>query len=129
MTATNDAVTAGPTTEPLAELNVTGHLADAPATIAAGLREVADWLDAHPELKRLEMSFALVKLDAKERDDLALLARALGDRATEKLVYGDEVRIGATFDGDVDVYAAVPVKKLNPTVPVVPKYRPILSKP
>lgn len=98
-------------------------------TVAQSLRDVADWLDAHPEIAA---THAFVPVRAATREDLETLARALGDRAAERMAYGDDVEIEGVFGGTPDrydgvrVYGQVPVAKLA-GAPVPPKYRPILS--
>lgn len=96
-------------------------------TVAQSLREVADWLDLHPEMG---VQHAFVSVTATEREHLEALAAALGDRAQENETYGPGVEIrgefggGAAFGG-VQVYGSVPLAKLA-DAPVKPKYRSIL---
>jgi len=89
-------------------------------TIAQGLREVADWLEAHPEIAP---RWAFVSVEATEREHLETLAAGLGDLATES-VSGQTVEIRGKFAGGVDVFGTLPLSKLA-RVPV-PAYRSIL---
>lgn len=94
-------------------------------TLPETLREVAAWLEAHPEVK---VTYAFVPVDALERADLERLATDLGDRATERLGYGDMVTIEGHFGdphGGVRVYGNVLVKHLTVEL-APPKYRPII---
>jgi hypothetical protein len=106
---------------------------EAPAglTVADGLREVAAWLDRHPEVTP---DHAFVSMIARSRGDLETLADALGGRAEERaLDYGNPVveirgRFASNGDtlGGVQVYGQVPIKTLAGT-PVQPKYEPIIK--
>jgi hypothetical protein len=92
-------------------------------TVADGLRAVADWLDLHPEVSP---RYAFVPVNASEREHLESLAAALGDRATEREIYGPDIEIAGEFPGGVRVYGQVPLKRLA-SEPVKPKYKPILK--
>lgn len=99
-----------------------------PTTVADTMREVADWLDAHPEITARR---AFVPIEASSREDLEALAAALGDRARERLdsISGVEIdgRFGIDSDafGQVRVFGQVSVHVLADE-PVKPQYRPIL---
>lgn len=95
-------------------------------SLADTLREVADWLDAHPEVAA---SNAHVWVRATERGDLEALARALGDRASEK-ASDRSVEIDGTFGAEkswegVSVGGSLPIEKLV-DAPPVPQYEPII---
>lgn len=84
---------------------------------ADALRQVADWLDEHPELGR---AFARVGITAAERGDLERLAAALGDGAKEH-----DTSTHVHIEGDVagvGIYALLPIAKLTGR----PEYQPIL---
>ena len=98
--------------------------------VIAGLREVADFLAAHPELPKA--CYALVSLRSQydgwgtppARETLTALAVALGDRATER--GGGAPLIDGRFSGDVRVCAEAKVSELRdePVAPV--EYEPII---
>jgi hypothetical protein len=97
-------------------------------TVADSLRQVADWLDEHPEIA---VRHSFVSIATYEREHLEVLAAALGDRAREREVYGPDVEIRGTFGsgsefGGTQVYGSVPIAKLT-GAPVKPEYRPILA--
>ena len=98
------------------------------ADVIRGLREAADWLEAHPEVRA---GHGFVSMRANDRGDLERLATALGDRAEERAVHGD-VEIGCTFGSEgrfdgVRVYGQMPIRKLA-GAPVTPEYEPILGE-
>ncbi|HET6867721.1 MAG TPA: helix-turn-helix transcriptional regulator [Solirubrobacteraceae bacterium] len=93
-------------------------------SVADGLREVADWLEEHPEIPAVQ--FAFVRVGAKTREDLERLAAAL-DNPSEREAYGPAVEIEGRFTGDVRVYGQVDMAKLA-GVPVKPAYTPILPQ-
>ena len=100
--------------------------------VAQGLREVAEFLEAHPELPAVEWAIVQVRyhVGAKSpaRETLTALAEALGQRATES-ARRDEVSIDGRFAGDVRVTASANVSDLAgiPPVPVRVEYEPILK--
>lgn len=105
-------------------MNTAQNSPDRTQTIADGLREVATFLDAHPDVSP---QHAFVKLAATNRADLERIAAAFGDYAAERVSYGDVV-IEGKFAGGVTAYAGVRVEKLA-GAPVKPEYEPILSGP
>lgn len=97
-------------------------------SVADALRQVADWLDEHPEITP---QHAFLKMHADSREDLEVFAAALGDRAQEvERRYGNPiVEISGCFGGEdgMRVYADLPVAELA-GAPVVMQYEPILPK-
>jgi hypothetical protein len=99
-------------------------------TVADSLRQVAAWLDEHPEI---EVRHSFVSVATYERKHLEVLAAALGDRAQERETYGGrDIEIRGEFGGGSEfggtqVYGAVPIAKIAGT-PVKPSYRPILGR-
>lgn len=95
-----------------------------------GLREAADWLEQHPELRPAHfaaISFRSSYMRENAREDLTALAVALGEGATEKPVTGSssEVCIEGCF-GNVRVSANALIQDLRDEAPVEPEYEPIL---
>lgn len=94
-------------------------------TIVEGLREIADWLEANPDLTPTSTH---VYIAAKDRRDLERLAAALGDKAEESQPsYSTDVQICGRFAGYSRVYASVPLSKLT-DAPPVPEYTPIIAR-
>lgn len=94
--------------------------------VAVGLRELAAFLDAHPELPHAR--YAAVSLrhgseDCRGRETLEQLAGVLGDRAVERELYG-RVEIVGEF-GPVTLRAAADIAELADVAPVA--YKPILA--
>src|SRR5205807_1235541 len=85
--------------------------------IAHGLREIAHWLEAHPDLPDASTGSVYFFTYGKEaRAALTAVADALGDRAEES-VAGSEVRIIASF-GSARVHACASLKDLGGQAPV-----------
>ncbi len=93
-------------------------------SVADSLRQIAAWLDEHPEQ---QVKWGIVRLNATDRADLEALAAAFGDEATEAVKHGMDVRISREF-GDVEVFAEVPLSKLGVVTVPAPVYEPILSE-
>lgn len=93
--------------------------------VAQDLRDVAEWLEQHPELPKV--SWAAIRLRQALADDaraaLTAVAEALGDRAAERFEY-DEVRIVGAF-GRVTVTAAASPGALGGVKSTI-KYDPII---
>jgi len=88
------------------------------AATITGLREVADWLEAHPELPEpyyAAVSFRSSYVEKNAREELTVLAAALGERASEEARSG-EVEIAARFE-NVRVSGAAKVQHLRDTPP------------
>lgn len=98
--------------------------------LAAGLRELADFLDANPELPGVRAvawisDFRYSAEDrARARPELAALAAALGDRATE-IQTGSTVRIEGMF-GPIVLHADANVHELAGDPKPAPAYDPII---
>jgi hypothetical protein len=101
------------------------------ATTIEGLREVAAWLEQHPELPAAHyaaVSFRSAYAAANAREDLTALAVALGDRANES-VYNGEATISARFADTVRVSATAKVADLGPEpASEPPPYVPIIQR-
>jgi hypothetical protein len=98
------------------------------AATIKGLREVADWLEEHPELPRpnyAAVSFRSAYTEKNAREELTVLAVALGERASEDAHYG-EVEIVGRF-GNVRVSGAAKVQYLRAEAPIEPEYEPIIK--
>ena len=100
---------------------------------AADLRDVADWLERHPELPEVAFAsvmirypgFGSLRMDAREA--LTAVARAFGDKATETVEFGREVQIARKF-GKVHVKAHASIDELGGFASVT-SYEPIIAPP
>lgn len=98
------------------------------AVLAEGLRETADWLDAHPELPAFRAYISCYPYGSRAREVLSALADALGaDRAEEAATRSDVTISGRFGDGAIRVAATANVRDLGVTEPVLPSYQPILA--
>lgn len=101
------------------------------AAVIAGLREVADLLEQHPELPAvwwaslsLRERYAKAARD-RARDELTAVAAAFGDRAVETR-QGSDISIEARFSGDVRLHADADINDLRDEPPL-PEYDPIIA--
>lgn len=99
------------------------------AEVAAGLRELAAFLERHPELPAAR--FACVSLRAARdgqpaRETLELAASVLGARATEERLFAGDVSITAKF-GPVALRASASIAELADTPPDQIPYQPIIK--
>ncbi|HWF25197.1 MAG TPA: hypothetical protein VG275_07110 [Solirubrobacteraceae bacterium] len=102
--------------------------------LAQGLRDLADWLDEHPELPDVRYTSACFHtrytLGTDARAELEVVARALGERAVEKR-QDDNVSIEGAFAPDrlLTVRAEASVHQLRQEPVPVPDYEPIIDRP
>ena len=104
------------------------------ADAIAALREIADVLEAHPELPpagghvslRSRYSSLNYDGDATPREVLTATAAALGDRAEER-ADADAVNVGV-YIGPFRLFAEATIYELNglPKPPKIPEYEPII---
>ena len=95
--------------------------------VIQGLREVADWLEAHPELYRAAAMVMFHPYGNECRPVLTALADALGARATERVERGERVVIEGQFGERVRVIADGSLRYLGVLVqPPTPAYEPII---
>ncbi len=103
---------------------------DAPnAEVAAGLRDLAAFLDSHPELpaaRWASVSLRAVNDRQPARETLELVARALGGRAAERRTYGGDVEIVGKF-GPCALKASASVAELRLPEPAPLEYEPIIE--
>lgn len=95
-----------------------------------GLREVADWLEQHPELATVAhatVSFGY-GIERNARARLTELAAALGERATESR-WHDSVTISGRFAGEVRVSADAKKRALIDDAPPLPEPEAIVDPP
>jgi hypothetical protein len=112
------------TVEPMADAD---ELPAPNLEVARGLRELADFLEAHPALPEVH-AFAYIS-EYRQRDaraELTALAEALGDTAIEEQ-NGSTVRIRGEF-GPVKIQADAEVSDLRDEPPSVPEYEPIITR-
>jgi hypothetical protein len=96
------------------------------AEVAAGLRELADWLEQHPELPAFTATIGAYPYGKDARPEMRTVADALGERAIET-VNRDRVEIRARVMTRVAVYASTSLESLGADAPA-PIYRPIIER-
>ena len=100
--------------------------------VVRALRELADWIETHPELPAVKHASVSFRADWDRspfaRSMLTDLADALGDRAIET-AGGGEVRIEGRFLDDplVYVHATAKISALTDAPPEDPPYEPIIA--
>ena len=97
------------------------------AETITGLRELADWLEAHPELPAVGASAHAHIHSDDAREVLTTMADALGDRAEERIDSIGYVAITGAFGPvTVNVYAKPELLGAKPRPE--PAYEPIIVK-
>jgi hypothetical protein len=98
--------------------------------LAEGLREVADWLDEHPDLPAFRAYVLHTSSGADARHMLTAVARSLDGRAVEGYSHvSQQVTVRGEFaDGRVVVTAAASPDLLGGEKPTAPRYLPILGE-
>ena len=95
--------------------------------VADALREIAAWLEAHPELYRARALVTFHPYGDECRPVLTALAQALGYRATERVERGERVVIEGEFGERVRVIGDASLRYLGVLVePPAPAYEPII---
>lgn len=96
--------------------------------LVAGLRELADWLEAHADADLPEFSgFVHASVYSNDaRQVLERFARLLGDDASERVEYGS-VRISGEFPGGVRLELSSPAKSVGGEKIERVEYEPIIA--
>jgi hypothetical protein len=106
--------------------NAPEGVTSANAEVITGLRQAADFLEAHPDLPKMHAWLSNWVYGKEARQVLTQFADALPE-PVESMSNGSDVKVGQQF-GAVEVYAQASTKDLGATaVPVVPQYEPILA--
>lgn len=96
--------------------------------VVAGLRDLASFLEAHPELpcaRWASVSLRAIHDEHPARETLELVAGALGERAVERCGWGSDVEIAGEF-GPCQLRASASVAELTDPEPEPVKYEPII---
>lgn len=100
-------------------------MTEARADLIAALREVADWLEAHPEIEPAAGLISVYAWGSESREILTRLATALGHKANER-TEGGRVYIEGHFGDHFRILGSAPVDALGGEAPPTPSYEPII---